>query len=134
MFSHDNFLILLFNLLIFYPFSKIFLYYLPKSRLVSVYILGGIVGALFFVASYNIFPRFGLLTANATAIGASASVIAVCMAISILAKDINESKTRAKINSLIDEAVNDLAGIESLCKLYHELFAGEFEETKPSTE
>lgn len=88
MFSHDNFLILLFNLLIFYPFSKIFLYYLPKSRLVSVYILGGIVGALFFVASYNIFPRFGLLTANATAIGASASVIAVCMAISILAKDI----------------------------------------------
>ena len=42
----------------------------------------------------------------------------------------NEGKTRAKINSLIDEAVNDLAGIESLCKLYHELFAGEFEETK----
>lgn len=48
----------------------------------------------------------------------------------ILAVDINEGKTRAKINSLINEAVNDLAGIENLCKIYHELFAGEFEETK----
>lgn len=48
----------------------------------------------------------------------------------ILAKDMNEAKTRQKINSLINEAVNDLAGIENLCKIYHELFAGEFEETK----
>ena len=48
----------------------------------------------------------------------------------ILAADINEGKTRAKINSLINEAVNDLAAIEPLCKIYHELFAGEFDEMK----
>ncbi len=48
----------------------------------------------------------------------------------ILAAGINEGKTRAKINSLINEAVNDLAAIEPLCKIYHELFAGEFEEMK----
>ena len=48
----------------------------------------------------------------------------------ILAKDMDEAKTRAKINSLINEAVNDLAAIEPLCKIYNELFAGEFEEMK----
>lgn len=48
----------------------------------------------------------------------------------ILAKDINEPKTREKINSLINEAVNELSGIEKLCSLYYELFAGQFQETK----
>jgi len=48
----------------------------------------------------------------------------------ILAKDINEPKTREKINSLINEAVNELAAIEPLCKIYYELFAAEFEEMK----
>lgn len=48
----------------------------------------------------------------------------------ILAKDMNEAKTREKINSLINEAVNDLSSIEQLCKIYYELFAGEFEEIK----
>jgi len=48
----------------------------------------------------------------------------------ILAKDMNEPKTREKINSLINEAVNELAAIEPLCKIYHELFAAEFEEMK----
>jgi len=48
----------------------------------------------------------------------------------ILAADINEGKTRAKINSLINEAVNELSGIEKLCSLYYELFAGQFQETK----
>ncbi len=48
----------------------------------------------------------------------------------ILAAEMNEAKTREKINSLIKEAVNDLAAIEPLCKIYHELFAGEFEEIK----
>ncbi len=48
----------------------------------------------------------------------------------ILAKDMNETKTRQKINSLINEAVNELAGIEKLTTLYHELFGAEFQETK----
>lgn len=48
----------------------------------------------------------------------------------ILAKDMDEAKTMAKISSLINEAVTDLAAIEPLFKIYHELFAGEFEEMK----
>jgi len=48
----------------------------------------------------------------------------------VLAVQMNEVKTREKINSLINEAVNELAAIEPLCKIYHELFATEFEEMK----
>lgn len=47
-----------------------------------------------------------------------------------LAKDLNQNKTRQYINAMINEAVNELAAIEPLCKIYHELFAGEFEEMK----
>lgn len=45
-----------------------------------------------------------------------------------LAKDMNEGKTREKINSLINECVNELAGIEWLVKIYAELFMAEFYE------
>lgn len=48
----------------------------------------------------------------------------------ILASEMNEAKTREKINSLINEAVNELAAIEPLCRIYHELFGAEFEEAK----
>lgn len=48
----------------------------------------------------------------------------------VLAVQMNEVKTREKINSLINEAVNELAAIEPLCKIHYELFAGEFQETK----
>lgn len=87
MFSHDNLFFLLFNMLIFYPFSKIFTYYLPKSRLAAIYILGGFFGAIFFIFSYNFFPKFGLLKTSAIAMGSSASVIAVCLTTALLAKN-----------------------------------------------
>lgn len=48
----------------------------------------------------------------------------------VLAVQMNEAKTREKINSLINEAVNELAAIEPLCRIYHELFGAEFEEAK----
>lgn len=47
-----------------------------------------------------------------------------------LAKDLNQNKTRIYINALINECVNELAGIEGLVKIYWELFHGEFEEAK----
>jgi len=47
-----------------------------------------------------------------------------------LAKDLNQNKTRQYINAMINEVVNELATIEPLCKIYYELFAGEFEEMK----
>lgn len=43
---------------------------------------------------------------------------------------LDKSKATHKINSLINESVNQLFNIEPLCKTYHELFEAEFQETK----
>lgn len=81
MFTHTSFLHILFNLLGLYWFGKIFLYRLDGEKLLSVYLMGGITGAVFYIAAYNIFPAFenvsGLL------LGASASVYAILVAIAV---------------------------------------------------
>jgi len=48
---------------------------------VAVYILGGISGALIYVLSFNIFPAFTGIVSESVAIGASASVMAIVIAI-----------------------------------------------------
>jgi membrane associated rhomboid family serine protease len=81
MFTHTGFLHILFNLLGLYWFGKLFLYRLDSGKLLSVYLLGGIFGAIFYIAAYNLFPVFenvdGLL------LGASASVYAVLVAVAV---------------------------------------------------
>jgi len=80
MFLHESFLHILFNMLWLFWFGKIFLQYLDQKQLLSVYLLGGIFGAILFIVSYNLFP---VLNADyAVALGASASVMAVVFAIS----------------------------------------------------
>lgn len=84
MFTHENFLHLLFNLLAFYWFGKIFLQYLSQRQLLGIYILGGIAGAIFYVAAFNLIPVFAPLTSVSLALGASASVMAVVFAVATL--------------------------------------------------
>lgn len=81
MFTHKDIWHILFNMLWLYWFGKIFLEYLDQKKLVSVYLLGGISGAIVYVLSYNIFPVFAEQTASSVAIGASASVMAIVIAI-----------------------------------------------------
>jgi membrane associated rhomboid family serine protease len=82
MFFHIDFLHILFNLLWLYWFGKIFLAFLDQKKLVTVYLWGGIVGALLYIVSYNIFPVFSPALTHSFALGASASVIAIVVAIS----------------------------------------------------
>ncbi|MFV0593964.1 MAG: rhomboid family intramembrane serine protease [Draconibacterium sp.] len=81
MFLHAGFLHLLFNILGLYWFGQLFLYHFEGSKLLSVYLLGGLVGAAFYIVAYNLFPAFdsvyGLL------LGASASIFAVLVAVSV---------------------------------------------------
>lgn len=77
MFTHQGFIHLLFNLLWLYWFGKIFLSYLDQRKLVSLYIMGGLAGALFYIALFNLFPAFEGSLALSKAIGASASVMAL---------------------------------------------------------
>lgn len=87
MFTHKDFFHILFNLLWLYWFGKIFISYLTEKQLLSVYLLGGLAGALLYIVSFNIFPGLQDQAASSMALGASASVMAVVMAIAFLAPD-----------------------------------------------
>ncbi|MGE5419166.1 MAG: rhomboid family intramembrane serine protease [Chloroflexota bacterium] len=87
MFTHKDILHILFNMLWLYWFGKIFLEYLDQRKLVAVYLLGGIFGAIMYIASFNIFPAFTGMISESMAIGASASVLAVVVAISAYVPD-----------------------------------------------
>lgn len=89
MFMHSGVFHILFNMLWLYWFGQIFEEYLGNKRTLTIYFLGGLAGAFFFVASYNIFPAFttsGLLWGS-TVVGASACVMAVIIATATLLPD-----------------------------------------------
>ncbi len=87
MFVHQEIWHILFNMLWLYWFGKIFLEYLDQRKLVAVYLLGGISGALVYVISFNIFPVFAAVVSDSVAIGASASVMAIVIAIAAYVPD-----------------------------------------------
>jgi membrane associated rhomboid family serine protease len=82
MFLHYDFWHILFNMLWLYWFGRIFLEYLNQRQLLSTYLLGGLAGALLYILSFNIFPKFQDAYLQSMALGASASVMAVVVAIS----------------------------------------------------
>jgi membrane associated rhomboid family serine protease len=86
-FLHYNFFHILFNLLWLFWMGKIFMEYLGGKRLLSTYILGGIAGAILFIIAYNVFPLFRQELPVAQALGASASVLAITIAIAAYVPD-----------------------------------------------
>lgn len=84
MFFHEEFLHILFNMLWLYWFGMMFLEYMSQQKLVAVYIMGGITGALVYILAFNFLPIFSNILPMAFALGASASVLAVVIAISTL--------------------------------------------------
>ncbi len=82
MFLHFDFLHILFNMLWLFWFGQIFLQYLNKRQLLFTYFTGGIAGAILYILSYNIFPVFQGSISDSVALGASASVLAIVVAIS----------------------------------------------------
>jgi len=85
MFLHFQFFHILFNLLWLYWFGRIFLKYLNQRQILTTYLLGGLAGAGLFILSYNLFPGLKTDLETAQALGASASVTAIVMAISFYA-------------------------------------------------
>ena len=83
MFSHIEFLHILFNLLWLYWMGQIFLGYFDHGKLITIYLLGGITGGLFYVAGYNSFPVFSQFVHDSRLLGASASVIATVTALAV---------------------------------------------------
>ena len=61
--------------------------YLGTRRLVATYFLGGLAGALIYVAAFNLIPLFGSQVNQAVAMGASASAMAIMVATATLLPD-----------------------------------------------
>lgn len=75
-FLHGSFTHLFLNMVVLYFASRLFLSYFAIKRFLNVYFLGAIVGGLFFMISYNLFPAF-INTDGPYLVGASASISAI---------------------------------------------------------
>ena len=80
MFVHQDFFHLLFNMLLFYWFGQIFLASFNPKMLGSLYILGGLAGALLYIAAFNTIPYY-VDMGHMPMIGASGAVMAIIFAV-----------------------------------------------------
>jgi membrane associated rhomboid family serine protease len=87
MFYHEDLWHIIFNLVTFYWFGKIFLYFFDDKKLTSLYIIGGIAGAILYIAVYNLLPVFQPAVPLSSCIGASAAIMAIVFAVSFYAPD-----------------------------------------------
>lgn len=78
-FAHFELFHFLFNMLFLYFASLLFLRYFSNTRLIYTYVLGGILGGIFQIIAYSIFPA--LQGVNSYVVGASGSVMAIFMAV-----------------------------------------------------
>lgn len=81
MFLHENLWHLFFNMLMLYFGGLIYTEYLGSKKLLIAYIFGGLSGAAFYIAAFNLFPAFAIELPLSIALGASASVMAIIVAI-----------------------------------------------------
>jgi rhomboid family protein len=88
MFTHQGFIHIIFNMMWLWWFGKIFLSYLDQRKLVSLYLMGGLAGALLYIAVFNIFPAFAGTVHVSIALGASASVMALVVATAVYLPDL----------------------------------------------
>ncbi len=83
MFLHLDFFHVLFNMVVLYVGGRLFSDFIGQDRLTATYLIGGLAGAIFYIVAFNIFPVFEDVVAYAVAIGASASVLAIFVAIAV---------------------------------------------------
>ncbi|HKK09637.1 MAG TPA: rhomboid family intramembrane serine protease [Bacteroidales bacterium] len=81
MFLQEGFFHLFFNMIILYFGGRIFTEYLDEKKLLKTYIFSGLLGAAFFILAFNAFPAFADSVPKALALGSSASVLGILIAI-----------------------------------------------------
>lgn len=84
-FLHEGFMHILFNMLFLYWFGLIIKEFLGSGKIISLYVLGGIVGGVFYLLIYNLFPYFADRVDVSVMLGASAGVYAVVVGAATLA-------------------------------------------------
>lgn len=83
LFVHDGFWHIFFNMFMLYVAGRLFLKYLTQKQLVATYFIGGIVGNLFFMGAYHLFPVFASAVSYATCVGASGAIMAILIAVTV---------------------------------------------------
>lgn len=83
MFAHYDLLHILFNMLWFYWLGRIFMEFFSPKQLTGLYIMGGLGGAVLYLLACNLLPG----VPQRSLIGASASVIAVVVAVAAYVPD-----------------------------------------------
>jgi membrane associated rhomboid family serine protease len=86
MFAHSRWDIfhILFNMLVFYWFGRLFVEYLGSSKLTALYILGGLAGGVLYLLMFNTVPYYIERSGFPGMVGASAAVYAVVVATATL--------------------------------------------------
>jgi len=87
MFLHEGFLHWLFNMIMLYFGGILFTEYLGQRKLLFTYFMGGLAGAVFYMLAFNLFPVFAPIRNISVALGASASILAIIIAISTYVPD-----------------------------------------------
>lgn len=88
-FAHDwtGIFHILFNMFALYWFGKLFIEYLGSDKLVALYVLGAIAGAVVYLLMFNTIPFFVKSQEFSGMVGASAAVYAVMVATATLLPD-----------------------------------------------
>ncbi len=89
MFLHINFFHIFFNMIMLYVGGRLFIDFIGKNRIIGTYLIGGVAGALLYVAAYNIFPVFKNDIPDSIAMGASASVLSIFIAIAVFRPNVS---------------------------------------------
>jgi len=84
MFSHEGFLHILFNLIWLYVFGFAISTFFKDRQIFGLYILGGLAGAISYIVVSNLVPS---LQFGGVMIGASASVMAILLALTAISPD-----------------------------------------------
>lgn len=87
MFLHTGFFHVLFNMLWFYWFGEIFVLYLGDKKILPLYLIGGIAGAVAYMLAFNFIPVFKPAVEASYMLGASASIFTVIFAAATLNPD-----------------------------------------------
>jgi membrane associated rhomboid family serine protease len=84
----DNIFHILFNMIALYWFGRLFVEYLGSDKLVALYVLGAIAGAILYLISFNTIPYFVAQAPMISGmVGASAAINAIVVAAAVLLPD-----------------------------------------------
>lgn len=87
MFLHQGLFHVAFNMLWLYWFGDIFVLYLSDKKILPLYIIGGLAGALIYVLAFNLIPVFKPQADISLMLGASASILAIVFAAATINPD-----------------------------------------------